>query len=702
MNLEENLRFVKQRGAQMEAREYLFLGSNNAYVVAVSRRLVDFYDKTTLQIEKKLAQKKDVISADLFGSVLVIVSQSEVQVVDMSDLTTRSFSVPGVIDVKVTGHVLLVRTEKTVLVFRRGDGDYAFASEAKGACEVKKEAVIFEHSAWYFPPVANDATMMQDAKEVISESGVVDVVSCCGRVVVTRDHLNINNKRVSHSMGTEVLGATFGVFAVFARKLDTMFYLVSEDEVELDNESSMVHCRQENGKPMGVALICSNDKSLYFLDEEHYLNVFDVKGIELDKGEETRVSTSMFNIDHSGFISAKKAESVEPKSENDGAGHCVRTNSDIPTFENDSRAAVKNHENNVNKPLVFKESAAAGTSPLKRDPDTARNTEYIADMTKDLQDIVAKVRDIKIRAQHIKLFKYYESADLYDTNSHVYAKIKNAERMREDIVNGTFVSGMCADLDLLHYRILSATVIEESAIQSNLIYIDSKILGETGLRRPIHYTKPLLAKNVYVRRYTDQASVEPFADLEENEGGLAEIDDVRNFAERDDSVVDLQNLKIADNSVASLHNTVSTAIRTPPVDVADPISDAAAKSFAPDVAKERTWDTFEPRALFASVAKPVESVFSASSPATKPAPSIFTPPAPTNLFGQPQQTPAPGLFNFQGTQSTGLFSQAIQTNPFEAFRMPDVGGQKSSDEGKSKSALSKFSDQMGSFFGSTQ
>lgn len=664
MDLEENLKFIKKEGAELSDEKYIFLGCNASYVIAVSTGGVVFYCRSSLRAVRRLRAKRSFVAADLHRNVLVLVSPGELHSICTQSMQSTSFSIPGITNVSISEKHLLVQKGGAVLVFARdSSGEFALESSVENVLRIGKGLVVCADQVL-------NLNAPEEHMSVQNSGDVLGVVECSNRIIVTNTHFVTKKKAIAHGMGADVLWTTFDVFTVFIRKSDTMFVLVGEDELELDEDATMVRCRQEGGTPMGVLFLFSICDRLYFLDSGCYLNVYAVEGVETKK-EEEHAPLPVLGIQHTESAVSRQATEFSAVFEEQGvaapSGEQQREQQDT---ERKSRSI----------------DVSESKSPKPKSPQSA--------VLPGLREIVDKVRSIRIRGHHIKLFKYYESTDLYEKNAELYEKIQKAAAIINDIECGVFEKNLLSDIETIRCRAEETERVEESMVQANILYIDSKILKGAGFRRPVHYTSPLVARNTYAMHYEDQP---PLRTQEGEESGLLEVFETMSFGKSDErGTVDLQNLDISGLTIG-------------PAPEPEPLPKSGADAFlatAPAREEAREVVFAAPTPASAEAAPVPETPVVQAEGGQSTMYSIFGQPAESgNVFGGLFQSGSDAAFKpeaaqFPGLQSTtNLFSQAVQSGPFSA---PGPAAWAAKDEKKNKSALSKLSSQMGSFFGNTQ
>lgn len=666
MDLEENLKFIKRESIELSHEKYIFLGCNADYVVSVSANRVTFYCRSSLKTARRLRAKQSFVAADLHKNVLVLVSSGELHAICTQSLQCTTFSVPGITNVSISETHLIVQKGGSVLVFtRESSGEFTFKTRVKNVLRIGKGLVV----------CANQILNLLVSEEQISvqnNGDVLGVVGCSNRIIVTNTHLVTKEKAIAHSMGTDVLWTTFEMFTVFIKKGDTMFVLVGMDELELDEDATMVRCRQEGGTPMGVLFLFSIYDRLYFLDSGCYLNVYAVEGVEIKKKNDGTPLLS-FSIQHSDDAVSRKATEFSA------------------IFEERDVSALIN-EKQGKSPDAEKESRSAEISETK-----CPNTKSPLNATLEgLRKIADKVKNIQIRSHHIKLFKYYESTDLYEKNAELYEKIQKAAVIINDIESGTFEKNMLSDIETIRCRAEETERVEESMIQANILYIDSKIMERAGFRRPVHYTSPLVARNTYTMHYEDSP---PLIKHVKEESGLMEVFETINFDRNNErGAVDLQNLDISGLTIGPvsepeslLNNGTGAFNATVPVreevreDVfAAPSSESVKAAAVPEAPLVQAQSGNGQNTMYSIFGQPADGGNVFGNLFQSGGDSVF----------RPESTPFPGLQN-----TTNLFSQAVQSGPFDT---PSTATWPVKNENKNKSALSKLSSQMGNFFGKPQ
>lgn len=668
MDLEENLKFVKKKGAELSDEKYVFLGCNASYIVAVSVSGVAFYCRSSLKAVRKLRAKRSFIDAYLYRNVLVLVSRGELHAVCTQSLQCTTFSIPGITNVTISETHLVVQKGSTALVFtRENSSEFLLKSTVENVLRIGVGIVVCADQ------VLNLVTP-EEHVSVQNSGDVLGIIGCNNRIIVTDTHFVAKDKAVAHKMGSDVLWTTFGVFTVFIKKGDTMFVLVGEDELELDEDATMVRCRQESGNTMGVLFLFSIGDHLYFLDSGFYLNVYTVEGVEVEK-KDSGALLPAFSIRHSGDVVSRQTTGFS----------AVFEEQEVSTPSSEKQRESHDAE---------KESRSAEVTESK-----CPNIEIPLSLAlQNLREIVDKVRDIRIRSHHIKLFKYYESTDLYDKNAELYEKIQKAAKVTSDIERGTFEKNLISDIETIRCRAEETKRVEESMIQANILYIDSKILGRAGFRRPVHYTSPLVARNTYAMHYEDSP---PQRMHEKEKSGLLEVFETMSFGKSNErGAVDLQNLDISGLSIGPAPDPEPRLNGgTEMFNVTDPVHENIRECVFAETSSKSMEVAPTPET-------PVPVVQTQGGDGRNTMYSIFGQPAEGgNVFeglfqnsgdaiSKPESTPFPGL-----QSTTNLFSQAVQSGPFE---VPGTATWPAKDEKKNKSALSKLSSQMGSFFGNPQ
>lgn len=734
MNLEESLKFTKKAGLELEPKEYVFLGCNKKYLVAVSRKDLCFYGTETMTFLKKLCVQEDIIAADMHSNMLLVTLPSKVVLLDTNRFDAACFAAPGIKKAVLTYKYLILHIGGSALLFESQEDSYGFREKVEGVEGIKRNFLVLADCTRYLlgSGGAPDAT----SKDTILGKDVIDIIESRKDIIVTEKYLKVGEKEIKHSMEKDVLAVSFRLFTILIKRKDTLFYLVEEDELELDEELNMVSCRQQDGIPMGVLFFFGFENLLYFLDEGYYVNKFCVDGIDLSYKPQKELLLSMFDITQASLVTKTSASFSEIFSDAHVQEKTSRSTKNVQKSDKDESTKTSSAIGHLNTSYNSKlPGLSTGLAENKKDSDTLsgfrdrvgmlkkgedkKHSGPFVGLMEDLDDVIDRLKEIRIRGRHIKIFRYYESTDLYSENLDLYKKIKAAECIIEDIKSGVFGEKLCADIDMLMHRIKEMQHVSEGMIWSNILYIDSKILGKKPLfRRVLHYKQPLVHRNTYSTNYED---LPPLQKSDYSSGGLIEFSDVKDVGDTfDENAIDLESLSISaligPAEKKDVVPTPSFLSKTPGTEEPQvfPASTQPAQVIQVDMPSSRS---YVPEVCLKGETAANSNVRE-STPAVEPAMKEEPRPLP-NIFKSQEisQEPDEGLFkrsdfslfgqnigcstNMQTT--TNIFSQVAQNNPLESQKQaqPQLPGEKAGEHVKkeSRSALSQFSNQMGSFFG---
>lgn len=727
------MKFTKQVGFQLEPKEYVFLGCNEGYMVAVSKDELCFYKKETMDLERKLATGEHVTSADLYSNMLILVFPSKVVFLNTENFELVCFDVPRIKKVFLTEKYLILHSQDVALLFERCHDNYEFKEKIEDVEDVTKSLLVLKSYTRCLFPL--DDTYQTPGDGCKLSRDFIDAVEAQNSVLVTESYLKVRDREVKHSMHKEVLYASFGIFTMFVKQRDTLFYLLQKDELELDEELNMASCRQQDGVPMGVLFLFSFKNMLYFLDEGYYINIFCIEGVDLDYKLEKRLLFPMFNITHTNLVTKSHGSflSIFPsglqqekelkhtgseqvdKDKDQGEEKAIGVQQGLfDKVPQELSCGSGDRENTTNMFLEAEKEVNSRTESIN-----AKQKDPFKDFTEDLDAVISRIQEIRVRNRHIKIFRYYESKDLYTTNLDLYRKLRKAECMIEDIKNGTFTQKLCGDIDVLSHKIKETQRVNEAMVRSSVLYIDSRILGKgTFSKKPVHYKQPLPPRNAYSRNYKDTP---PLQRMEYARGCLVEISDTKDVGGHDnENAIDLTNLNIG--KPVSGTEKKEEAASAPFLEMAYSSEKMHAPSIKPVASQETQTSMLHDKHAAEKETSKGTDVAKPNVGSTKPSVepdqggntssllSIFKPQEPSQSSGQGLfNTAGLNFFNQQGNPfaniqaTSNLFSQAAQNNLFQT-----PGKQQSAElhsenvQKDNKSALSKFSSQMGSFFGKTE
>lgn len=275
MNLEEKLRFERQKVCKIINENVIFLGCFKDILVVVDTN-INIVDINTNKTLKAFKSKNQIIDVELLENILFISTDNdEVTILDIISYENKIYKAETCCNVKATPNSVILSSDKTY-VYHFDANENKFTLE-KVFSDVKN---TFKDTVTLADYVINTKTLEE------CDLDVIFVINCETGPIYAKEKEFICEKNViKHSLHNDILYVNFDQFIVATSRDGVDFIIFKEYELEIEDEKNTIKTRiNKDGSCVGIVFLVGNNNNICYVDDESYYVKYKIHGFEEKQG----------------------------------------------------------------------------------------------------------------------------------------------------------------------------------------------------------------------------------------------------------------------------------------------------------------------------------------------------------------------------------------------------------------------------------